>query len=287
MQRQLHLSPYDTAISPSAGLGDSASRWADQGRSDGDPTEAAAPDPSSRRLTSGGRPRPRPADKDLPLGMGDGTTESGGGFHGRGLTVESAPRRCVSAGLTDTWGACTAGANQRRRPAAHYLSKVLLSLPLPLSLSQSLCTPTTHSDSDNCFRPSGSGALANRPHPHRTPPVVCRVAPGGLDPQAAAALRDENRALKREVQQLREVLQAVHVQHPAGEGAGVGGSGIRGAAGGGSPYERLQQQKGAGVGGGSTAMMQAELSSTRRYKAQVVQLHRQVALLSEELQVWA
>ena len=102
MQRRLRLSPAATTDCPS-GLGDSASRWTDQGHSDGDPTVTPAPDSSSRRPTSGGRPRPTHVDSDLPLGLGDGATEAGGGFHGRGLTVESAPRRCVTgAGLTIT-----------------------------------------------------------------------------------------------------------------------------------------------------------------------------------------
>ena len=80
--------------------------------------------------------------------------------------------------------------------------------------------------------------------------------------------------LQEQIQQLKVVLGAV--QRDSG-GAGTAGGKARGRPGSASM---------SGGGDNGAGSMRAELSASRRCRAQAVQLQRQVALMSEELQVW-
>lgn len=112
--------------------------------------------------------------------------------------------------------------------------------------------------------------------------AVFRAQPqAALDAHArAAALEQENITLKKQLQQLREVLGVVR---PGGAAGGEGASGgvAVGGGGGGAGAGARTARGGAAAGVGASV----ELGALQRYKAQAVQLQRQVALLSEELQV--
>jgi hypothetical protein len=126
-----------------------------------------------------------------------------------------------------------------------------------------------------------------------------------MDAVSAAALREENRALREEVLYLREVLGAVqgsghHVVCGANDHSSTTASSAGMASfnyklahvhsssrfkveGGQLKPHQQQQVSSPAIAAGSFAA--SELSVLRRYKAQLVQHQRQIALLNEELQV--